>query len=351
MHLVNGVDGIATGYSTNIPSHNYYELIDWLREKCSGVETPNGGQTLVPWYRGFKGAIQLVDRAPENTENLEDISLKMDEKIDEYDDEDEKKVFSSKAEGSDEDNKSEASKTEVSKPKGKCALVRGVFKYGQNEEITNLEIFELPIGTSIIRYRRWLEQLLKDKMIKDFRRNGTTEEPRFTIKGYQSGKTTITYKMFLLERYLSMSNFTLIDMNGYPTKFENTNQILEVYYKRMIELYDRVRQTRLINIKNEVDDLTFRIRFIQAIVDKKLIVMDRKKADILKDMAAMKPAIPEKYLNSVKIHELTKEDIEEMTQKRTKLYDLYATTEKLTSEQLWIEKLDALETYLRKNHF
>jgi DNA topoisomerase-2 len=349
MHLVNGVDGIATGYSTNIPSHNYFELIDWLREKCSGVKTPNGGQTLTPWYRGFKGTIELVDRVPENTDDLNDITLKLDEKIDDYEDEDEKKAFSSKVE---DDSKSEGSQTVNTKPKGKCALVRGLFKYGQNEDITNLEIFELPVGTSIIRYRRWLEQLLKDKMIKDFRRNGTTEEPRFTIKGYQAGnKTTITYKMFLLERYLSMSNFTLIDINGYPTKFENTNQILEVYYTRMIQLYDRVRQTRLVNIKNEVEDLTFRIRFIQAIVDKKLNVMDRKKVDILKDMAAMKPSIPEKYLNSVKIHELTKEDIEEMTQKRTKLYDLYATTEKLTSEKLWLDKLDALESYLRKHGF
>jgi DNA gyrase/topoisomerase IV subunit A len=189
-------------------------------------------------------------------------------------------------------------------------------------------------------------------MIRDFRRNGTTEEPRFTIKGYQAGdKTTITYKMFHLEKYMSMNNFTMIDMNGYPTKFENTNQILEVYYTRMIGLYERVKHSRLVNIRNEVEDLTFRIRFIQAIIDKTLIVMERKKADILKDMAAMKPAIPEKYLNSVKVHELTKEDIEEMTQKRTKLYDLYATTEKISAEKLWMDKLDALESYLKKHGF
>jgi DNA gyrase/topoisomerase IV subunit A len=270
----------------------------------------------------------------------------MDDDINGYEDDDEKKAFTSKEKS---DNSSE---DEQPKLKGKSALVRGIFKYGQNEEITNLEIFELPVGRSILRYRRWLEELLKNKMIKDFRRNGTTEEPRFTIKGYQAGKKVdITYRMFQLEKYIPMSNFTLIDMNGYPTKFENTNQILEVYYTRMIQLYDRVRQTRLINIRNDVEDLTFRIRFIQAIIDKTLVVMERKKVDILKDMAAMKPAIPEKYLNSVKVHELTKEDIEEMTQKRTKLYDLYATTEKLTSEKLWIDKLDALEAYLRKNGF
>jgi DNA topoisomerase-2 len=350
MHLVNGVEGIATGYSTNIPSHNYYEIIDWLREKCSGVKTPNGGETLKPWYRGFKGTIDLVDRAPEDyNEGDDDIKLKMDDDINDYEKEDEKKVFSTR--GADAKSSKDSEDKPV-KPKGQSALIRGVFKYGQNEVKTNLEIFELPIGTSIIRYRRWLEELLKDKMIQDFRRNGTTEEPRFTIKGYQAGdKTTITYKMFHLERYFSMSNFTLIDMNGYPTKFENTHQILDVYYTRMIQLYDRVRQTRLINIRNEVDDLNFRIRFIQAIIDKTLIVMERKKVDILKDMAAMKPAIPEKYLNNVKVHELTKEDIEAMTEKRAKLYDNYAATEKLTSEKLWLEKLDALETYLKKHGF
>jgi DNA gyrase/topoisomerase IV subunit A len=123
----------------------------------------------------------------------------------------------------------------------------------------------------------------------------------------------------------------LIDINGYPTKFENTNQILEVYYNRMIQLYDRVKAVRLENIEKEITDLTYRIRFIQAIIDKTLIVMERKKADIIKDMCVMKPPIPEKYLNNAKVHELTKEDIEEMTQKRIKLQELRTTTEKLTS--------------------
>jgi len=51
MHLVNGVIGIATGYSTFIPNHNYYDIINWCKIKCvGGVSTT---EILKPWYRGF----------------------------------------------------------------------------------------------------------------------------------------------------------------------------------------------------------------------------------------------------------------------------------------------------------
>ena len=34
-----------------------------------------------------------------------------------------------------------------------------------------------------------------------------------------------------------------------------------------------------------------------------------------------------------------------------KLTELYGITEKLTPQQLWLDKLNALETYLRKNKY
>ena len=54
MVLVNGAEGIGTGWSTSIPNHNPRDVIAALRARIAGEEVP----ALVPWYRGFTGSIE-----------------------------------------------------------------------------------------------------------------------------------------------------------------------------------------------------------------------------------------------------------------------------------------------------
>ncbi|CAL1161231.1 unnamed protein product, partial [Cladocopium goreaui] len=51
MVLVNGADGIGTGWSSSIPNYNPRDLISNLRLMLRG-EAP---VAMTPWYRGFKG--------------------------------------------------------------------------------------------------------------------------------------------------------------------------------------------------------------------------------------------------------------------------------------------------------
>jgi DNA topoisomerase-2 len=57
MHLVNGVVGIGTAYSTNIPSHNPVEIAFWLQSKIKGWPSP----VIKPWYKGFMGDILITN--------------------------------------------------------------------------------------------------------------------------------------------------------------------------------------------------------------------------------------------------------------------------------------------------
>lgn len=50
----NGASGMGTGHSTNIPSYNPLDLVDWVRCWLDGTETPE----LTPWYWNFKGTIE-----------------------------------------------------------------------------------------------------------------------------------------------------------------------------------------------------------------------------------------------------------------------------------------------------
>lgn len=337
MHLVNGAMGIATGYSTFIPNHNYYDVINWLKERCSGVENPNNGKILKPWYRGFKGEISFVDAS---REDIGENGAPLDRKIQVEEDEE-----------IEEENDVDGIHIAM-KPTGLSIRTRGIFKIGQTKERTDLVIEELPIGVPIINYRKWLELQVKEKMIQDFRDNSTTEEPKFTVKGYNvSNRVNVTYKMIHLDRYLSLTNITLIDSNGYPTKFEHTTQILEIYFRRLIDLYGKVKHRRMVDIRAKIEDLTYRIRFILAVIENRIVIQRRKKVDIIADMQKEQPPIPEKYLGLVKLTELTQEEVESAYEEIRKLTELYHVTEKLTPQQLWLDRLNALEAYLKKNKY
>ena len=56
MHVINGVKGVATGYSTDIPNHNPKDIIEWIRDVLNDREP----RQLMPWYRNFTGSIELI---------------------------------------------------------------------------------------------------------------------------------------------------------------------------------------------------------------------------------------------------------------------------------------------------
>jgi DNA topoisomerase II len=59
MALVNGANGIATGYSTMIPCHNPLDIIQWLKAKLKDSDV---FPKVYPWYKNYKGEIKVYDR-------------------------------------------------------------------------------------------------------------------------------------------------------------------------------------------------------------------------------------------------------------------------------------------------
>jgi DNA topoisomerase-2 len=56
MVLVNGAEGIGTGWSTYIPNYNPRDIVANLRHLMAGEEP----EAMQPWYRGFQGSIVEV---------------------------------------------------------------------------------------------------------------------------------------------------------------------------------------------------------------------------------------------------------------------------------------------------
>jgi DNA topoisomerase-2 len=56
MLLINGAEGIGTGWSTNVPCYNPEDIIANIRLLMDGKEQV----PMLPWWRGFRGAIKKV---------------------------------------------------------------------------------------------------------------------------------------------------------------------------------------------------------------------------------------------------------------------------------------------------
>lgn len=56
--LVNGAEGIGTGWSSSVPMYNPRDIISNLQRMMEG-EDPTA---MVPWYRGFSGTMATADK-------------------------------------------------------------------------------------------------------------------------------------------------------------------------------------------------------------------------------------------------------------------------------------------------
>lgn len=181
MILVNGSDGIGTGWSTNVPTYNPREIIENLRLMIAGEE-PN---PMIPWYRGFTGEIR-------SKSGKDSMNFTVSGVMDQVDD---------------------------------CTL----------------RITELPIGCWTAAYKTNLESMLvgsvtakedgvapekEFKVIKELRENHTDTKVLFTlgvaseVLDEHSHDMGSLYKKFKLEGSIATTNMTMFDMNSRIIKFD-----------------------------------------------------------------------------------------------------------------------------------
>lgn len=346
MVLVNGSEGIGTGWSTKIPNHNPRDLITNVRRMLNGEEP----KIVHPWYKNFRGTIEAVGHQRYLTV-------------------------------------------------GNVALL-------DNQKI---EISELPIGTWTQTYKEnVLEPLLhgSDKqkaVITDFKEYNTDTTIRFVIS-FLPGEYDKLYaedggfhRVFKLTSSISTSTMHAFDDKNYLKRYEHANDIFHEYYKLRIEYYGKRKAYLEGMLQAEADRLTDQARFIVEKCDRTLVVENKKrkvmidelikrgyrpdpvkewKRNVAKDEEEeveepeeeegedvkpgkpKKPVDPEKafqkltdvkkfdYLLGMSMWMLTDERKNELLKQRdTKLAELAALKNK-TKEILWLDDLDALSKKL-----
>lgn len=381
--LINGCNGIATAYSTFIPNHNPLDIVQWLKCKIQDKSLPE----LKPWYRGFSGSVEVVDRrarkqrqkrknrtpllieepagksknlslhspAPiestseeeEEKENLEDhlpsvpsLSSFVDGESDECEEGGEKDYIGPSFIKDIEEHVREF-KEETGRPLYSM-ITKGDFYTNEKGQIV---ITELPIGKWTHPYCKWLEKLRDEyKIIKDIRDLSKSNNPGFELTGY---KDIPCYKSLRLKSQHGMSNMVLLDIDDKPHRYDSVYDYLEAFYEKRLYYYGERKIYVLSSWNNKIAELQERRRFIRAIISKDLIVENRLREDIYRDMDEMHFS---HELVSIGVIKFSEDEIVSLDGKIEDLQRDIVTLESTPPEKLWLRELQDFERQYRKHY-
>jgi len=299
MILVNGTKGIGTGFSTDIISHDPLDIIEYLKNKLNNTDN----EILIkPYFEGFTG--------------------------------------------------------EIIKINDKKYLVKGKYKIEKNQ----VHITELPIGYWTQDFIEYLASLLdkknqSEKIIVDF--NDTSNDTMVDIKvTFQAGKINNLVnekideningleKFLKLYNYQTLTNMHLFDYNDKLKKYENVKDIVDDYYIKRLELYDKRKDYQLKILKDELVILSNKARFIQENLDD--IIDLRKKSNLENENKLMERNYDKvensyKYLLKLPMDSVSIENFEKLMKEKDEKDSLINKLEKLTNRDIWLEELKILE--------
>ena len=336
--LINGFSGMATGHSTFCPPHSPYDIIDYILYRCCDKTPP----ALVPKFRKFTGPVRIEDRKvlkiPFKKEEDDEIDIAVD-KIDLGDD------------AYDDDEIQEY----VPPRYGKRTLItEGIMKIIKTYPDGSVDILitELPIGLSMHKYQLWLKKLELEKVIKGFKDNSTTDTCLYTIYNYKSEKVPNIYNL-KLKRTFSLDNITLIDTQGYPTKYNSVEAAVDTYMVGMLDIYEKYRLNKIKELNEKVMKLNFERLFIIHYINGNIFIRENNKS-VKKDVVYAQMdvyGIPHEIFDKIKMSRFTDEEIVKLegilneTQLEMEKYG------KMNAKSMWYDNLIIFREQLVKHGY
>ena len=305
MVLVNGCKGIGTGFSTDIMCHNPKDIILYLHALLRGEANPT--QTLMPFYRGFKGTI--IQIAP------------------------------------------------------KKYLIKGVYERSAKDKNT-ITISELPIGTWTDDYKTMLEKELESpkKVIKEYTDMSTDKNVSITVKFYPGQLDKLVANKIDentngLEKHMKLvssntsTNMYLFDAEERLRKYECVEDIVKDYYRKRIGMY-RDRIAHIIDVlERELCLLSNKAKYINENLNGTIDLRRKKKKEIIelltgKEYDMLDDDTEFKYLVKMPMDSVSEENVDKiMKQKGEKEVEL-AKYQDMKPTALWESELDELEKLL-----
>lgn len=230
MLLVNGCEGIGSGWSTSIPPFNPRDIIENIRLLMDGKEM----KEMTPWFKGWTGAI--IHEPSKDRWRLEGT-------IEELDD-------------------------------------------------NTLAISELPARMWTITMKEFLLNALagNDKQkpwIKDMEEEHGVGV-RFIVK-LSDEEMEKTRRIGLVERFkltntVSSSNMVAFDPSGKIKRYSHANEIIRDFYYVRLEYYQKRKNYLVKEYSNQLEKISAQAKFVKLIIDGELVVGNKKKTVLIEEL-------------------------------------------------------------------
>jgi hypothetical protein len=309
MILVNGTEGIGTGYSTAVPTYNPTDIINNIRNMLNNEDI----NEMKPWSMGYSGSIIKLDT-----------------------------------------NK---------------YMSRGIYKF---LDFNTVEVTELPLGVWTDAYKDEIESkyIFDEKSNKTgfligYENHSTESTVKFILKFRPGMLTSLRTNIEKFEKMLHLyapitsTNMHLYNEKEKITKYDTINDIFKAFFNVRLLYYHKRREYLIKKLTRELNIIEYKVKFIEEIINETIYIFKKKKDEVIEILKKNNYPIFNlsadilqencdsdgnyNYLISMPIHTFTQEKIDELKNqqelKKAEVDNIHSKDEK----QLWKNDLDLFE--------
>jgi len=307
--LVNGISGIGTGFSCDIPSYNPKAIIAYLKAKMNNE--PITQSSFVPYYEGFRGSIQRMGTTTDRW------------------------------------------------------LIKGVYERVADDKI---RITELPIGTWTMPYLSFLEGLLDGGVDKSGKKLASVLKDMVNMSTEVTVDITITFpkgiladmlsspvdahginaveKLLKLTTTVSESNMHLFDADCRLNKYSSVEDIIDKFYDVRLKTYQNRKDALVEAMRNLLVKLSNRAKYIQAILSGQIDLRrktNQQVEELLMNLEYDKIDDNYKYLIKMPMDSVTEEHVTKIMKELVDTQHELSVLLETSLHTMWIRELDAFD--------
>lgn len=226
----------------------------------------------------------------------------------------------------------------------------GEWSYNKSRDI--MIITDLPYDMTYDDFEKLLNKYKESGYIKDWKDFSDNGKINYSIQfetnrlkkeiGLEANDTHLPNKFKLIKR-VPNDNLWVLDENGKVKNFISTGDLIQYFVNFRLNKYND-RKSRLVDVlTKKLQDNTNLCKFIKLVIEGKLKINNRPRADIKEDM---KPYNLPDSLLSVAISKLTKEEYEALLKENESIKKELEYIKSTTIEEMYLKDLKDLRKVL-----
>jgi DNA topoisomerase-2 len=278
--LINGSEGMGTGFATKILTYNPNDL----KDAVLAILTKQNVKRLIPWFKGFTGKVEALSE--------------------------------------------------------KQYQIFGSFK---REGATTIHVTELPVGVYLDQYKEHLNKLIESGFIKDYDSYSTDTKFHFKLtcpkSALQESDDSLMSKLKLISKVSENLTVWITDNDTNKIKaFKDANELLEYFVSVRLPYYEKRRLALITQLNHDLEILEEKSKFIEYYLENSIAISKMKKTELYKTLESNGFKNIEVLL-SIKIYNLTLEAIETLNKSIKKTLKEIKSLESTNATKMYIDDL------------